>query len=314
MMITSDIAKINELPLTPKSSRSVHSLNADSGRASGKAVESDDLLQSDTPEDGIISESTGDTPLNEDEGFGKKSEEIYAMAKEIIAQESDHKDALNNAEKRQKELELRVITLRKNLANFVAPEVYSELRQRCLDMSMRCRASLEDKLANEDGEHESTKDQTISDLRDELSVLHKRLAEWSIPRNINDSTIDPETLKELENRVNEFELENKKLQRSVEIAREEAQKHRAIDSTVLAEFNELRRRVARIEEDGESQDIKEQARLALEVANCKVVETKLREDKKSLERDLTLAKEELDSLRRVRQESDGDIEKQADNR
>lgn len=287
--------------LTPKSIASVHSQNADSGRASGKPADMDEIHQVETIEDEERSDSLTDSPL-EDEGFGKKSEEVYAMAKEIIAQESDYKKLLASVEKQRKLLESQVIALRKNLASFVSSEKYDELRQKHLETSARLRGAFEDKFASLSDNEDEARDiktlenKAVQDLRNELVSVHKQLSELASRSTYGKNHIVSKTTSELENNIAELKAENERLRKTAEVAHEEALIHRAIDSTVLAEFNELRQRILKFELN-EGQEIKEATRLSLELANYKIIETGLREQKKASERELTQIRNELDEIR-----------------
>ena len=284
---------------TPKSARSGQSQTADSGRASGKAGESDEIQQAE--DDEPMSESRDGTSLMDDEDIGKKSEEVYAMAKEIIAQESDFKRALNDAEKQRKLLETQIIKLKKNLANYISPDVYNELRVKYLEANMRLRTAFEDKYAVGDTgvdakDVEFLRNKAIQELRDELVSLHKQLSELTL-NSANNNNIDVKTIRELENGITELKAENERLRKAAEMAHEESLIHRAIDSTVLAEFNELRQRILRFEMD-DGQEIKEVASLSFELANYKVIETELREQKKNLERELSRMRDELEAIKK----------------
>lgn len=267
---------------TPKSARSGYSQNADSGMASGKAVDDIQNLE----DDDVKSRDDDTSPVVEEKSFGKKSEEVYAMAKEMIAQESDFKKALSDAEKQQRILESQIISLRKNLANFVSPEVYNELREKYLESNMRLRAAYENKLSL--GE-----DARVQELQDEVVVLHKKLSELT-HHLCSAKKTDPKIVEKLESRVSELEAENERLKKAAEIAQEEALVHRAIDSTVLSEFNELKQRILKFESKEEA---RETARLSLELANYKVIETELRERKKLQELELTRMRDELAEIR-----------------
>lgn len=235
-------------------------------------------------------ESRDDTPMD-DEEFGKKSEEIYAMAKEIIAQESDFKQALTESEHRQKLLESQIISLRKSFASYISPGVHNELREKYLESNMRLRAALE---SRHEEESEAVRNKVVQDLRDELVSLHKQLSELATSASANKNNVDS---KALEDSITELRVENEKLKKTAELARDEALVHRAIDSTVLAEFNDLRQRILKFDLD-EGSEIKETARLSLELANCKVIETELREQKKMLECELLRMREELAEIRK----------------
>ncbi|XP_058789831.1 centrosomal protein cep290-like isoform X2 [Phymastichus coffea] len=286
--------------LTPKSITSVHSQTADSGRASGKPADMDEIQRIGTIEDEDRSESIGSSPL-EDEGFGKKSEELYAMAKEIVAQESDYKKLLNDAEKQRELLANQVVALRKTLASFVSSQVYNELKGKYLETNMRLRAAVEDKLTVIDNTDEAkdievVKSKAMQDLRNELISIHKQLSETAIRSTFNENQIDSKAAIELETSIAELKAENERLKKEAEIAHEEALIHRAIDSTVLAEINELRQRILKFEMN-EDQEIKEATRLSLELANYKIIETGLREQKKVLEREVARMRKELDDVR-----------------
>lgn len=270
--------------VTPKSMRSGYSQNADSGMASGKAV---DDIQNEAFEDDDVKSRDGETsPVLGEKSFGKNSEELYAMAKEMIAQESDFKKALNDYEKQQRILESQIISLRKSLANFVSPTVYNELREKYLESNMKLRAAYENKLSLGEGTR-------VQELQDEVMVLHKKLS--ALTHQLSSTkTTDPKTLEKLEFRVTELEAENQRLRKAAEIAHEEALVHRAIDSTVLSEFNELRQRILKLESNEEA---RETARLSLEVANYKVIETELRERKRLQELELTRMRDELAEIR-----------------
>ncbi|XP_008211366.1 centrosomal protein cep290 [Nasonia vitripennis] len=284
--------------ITPKSSE-----NADSGRASGKPADMDEIQRVD---DDDVDEPSGscDTPLD-DEGFGKKSEEVYAMAKEMVAQESDFKKALNEAETRQKILEAQVVGLRKNLASYVSPEAHAELRERYLEANMQLRAAFESKFGtNDEDSVEALRSKAVQELRDELVSLHKQLSELALSSARSNST-DGRAVGELEGRLAELKAENERLKKAAEIAHQEALIHRAIDSSVLTEFNDLRQRILKFELN-EDTEVKETARLSFELANHKVIVTELREQKKLLERDLLKAREELADLSGGR-ESEGQV-------
>lgn len=282
--------------ITPKSSE-----NADSGRASGKPADMDEIHQQ--VDDDEPSEFC-DTPLD-DEGFGKKSEEVYAMAKEIIAQECDFKKALNDAESREKVLEAQLVGLKKNLASYVSPEAHAELRERYLEANMQLRAVFESRFGTSDEDSvEALRSKAVQELRNELVSLHKQLSELALSSARSNST-DGRAVGELEGRLAELKAENERLKKAAEIAHEEALIHRAIDSTVLTEFNDLRQRILKFELN-EDTEVKETARLSFELANHKVIVTELREQKKRLERDLVKAREELADLSGGR-ESEGQV-------
>jgi hypothetical protein len=269
----------------------------------------DDIQQTEGSENTKPSESGSELAMD-DEEFGK-SEEIYAMAKEIIAQEGDFKQTLINSEKRQKVLENQVTALRKNLASFVSPEIYNELREKYLETNMRLRAAFEEKLITADVEGrikevDVERNKTTQELRDELISVHKLLSEITIHHSARKKDRgDGKMIDKLENRIAELTVENETLKKSAEMARDETVIHRAIDSTVLAEFNELRQLILNLEANKE-QDIKQTARISLELANYKVTEVGLREQKKLLENELLRMREELMEFRKHR-ESDGEL-------
>ncbi|CAB0031278.1 unnamed protein product [Trichogramma brassicae] len=283
---------------SPKSARSSHSQNADSGRASGKATELEEMQQAD--DDVAAYYGGNDTPMADDaESLGKRSEEIYAMAKEMVAQESDFRRALNDAEKKQKILEARIAELRGNLSSYVSVEEHERLKQKCLDANLRLRSALESKYAEQSDE---LRGKAMSELRNELVVLHSRLAQLSPKIRKNPSEDDGYS-----DDVMELKAENERLKKAAEIAHEEALVHREIDSTVLAEFNDLRKRIAKFE-IGDGEALRETARLSLEVANRKVVEVELREKISLLERKVMEMQETMD--RKRESDSDGEIAEQ----
>ncbi|KAL7306503.1 hypothetical protein TKK_0001202 [Trichogramma kaykai] len=283
---------------SPKSARSSHSQNADSGRASGKATELEEMQQAD--DDVAAYYGGNDTPMADDaESLGKRSEEIYAMAKEMVAQESDFRRALNDAEKKQKILEARIAELRGNLSSCVSLEEHERLKQQCLDANLRLRSALEAKYAEQSDE---LRGKAMSELRNELVVLHSRLAQLSPKFRKNPSEDDGYS-----DDIMELKAENERLKKAAEIAHEEALVHREIDSTVLAEFNDLRKRIAKFEV-GDGEALRETARLSLEVANRKVVEVELREKISLLERKVMEMQETMD--RKRESDSDGEIAEQ----
>ncbi|XP_011504729.1 PREDICTED: centrosomal protein of 290 kDa-like [Ceratosolen solmsi marchali] len=282
--------------------------DADSGRASGKAVEIDDIQETEGSENTKSSESGSELAMD-DEEFGK-SEEVYSMTKEVIAQEGDFKQALTDSIKHQKILEYQLMTLRKNLANCISPEIYNELRGKYLETNMRLRAAFENKLAISDMEGETKaievmRNKVIQEQRDELISVHKLLSELTIQQPENTWGAEKKIVEKLESRIVELTVENDALQKSAEIAREETVIHRAIDSTVLTEFNDLRQRISKLEAN-EEQELKKTAQISLELANYKVKEIGLREEKKLLENELLRMRDELANSRK-RQRNNGEL-------
>ena len=264
--------------LTPKSARSSHSQNADSGRASGKAAELDDMQQAE--------EEAASYAMTDVGTAAKRSEEIYALAKEIVAQESDFRRALNDAEKQKNVLEARITSLRKTLAGCVSREAHEELRQKYLEVNMKLRAVFESKF--EDENVDSLKGKAMSELRNEVILLHKQLSQLASEKwHMGSYKVEEELKPEVD-----LKAEMERLKKAAEIAHEEALVHREIDSAVLAEFNDLRRRIAQFEA-GDSQALTEAANLSFELANRKVVEIELREKNRLLEREVAEIQEKL---------------------
>ncbi|CAG5073805.1 Similar to cep290: Centrosomal protein cep290 (Drosophila melanogaster) [Cotesia congregata] len=218
-------------------------------------------------------------------------QKMYFFKKETIASESAYKKTIADLEKGAKLLEQKVTKLEKNFVNTVSRDDFDELNKKYNQLHLRYRVLYEVQLSVNEKDFKGV-EKINAELQEQLASVQTLLAE-KIKSNCEcESKIGDKNPFEMKEEILKLRNENNNLMKSLEISRDEAQKHYLTNSLKIFEVDNLRHQIVDLQ--AVSEDKETIARLGFELNTCKAVEMETNIYKAQLENEVARAKKDFE--------------------
>lgn len=216
-------------------------------------------------------------------------QKMYFVKKETVASESAYKKTIADLEKNIKLLEQKIHKLEDNFLNTISINDFNELNKKYSQLNLRYRVLYEIHLSVNQNNNIKNVEKINSELQEQLIGLQNLLTEKIDSAEFNEK--NDKTLSEFEEEISYLRNENNNLIKSLEISRDEAQKHYLVNSLKIFEVDALRHQIVDLQ--AVSEDKETIARLGFELNTCKAAEMETNRYKSELEHEVAKTKKDL---------------------